>query len=333
MAGLKDVRARRFPRWGEKGFFSRDKNPHRGLLVVEWVMMGYAAFTVLFMLFTWTSLQHPVAMLWWRVQAVIITLALWGVYRLVPCRFTHFCRIAGLMLQLSTWYADTYQLNLALPNLDHHFAQLEQTLFGCQPSLSFAESYSHPVFSELMHLGYASYFPLISTVVFFYFFFRYEQLGRIAFIILTSFFLYYVIFDLIPVTGPQYYYLAAGIDNIAQGVFPNLGHYFATHQESLPIPGYSDGAFYQWVAFAHQEGERPTAAFPSSHVGITTILMFLAWHSRCRILFFTMLPLFLLMCFATVYIQAHYVIDVAGGLVTGVVFYFVMRWAGRRIAY
>jgi membrane-associated phospholipid phosphatase len=318
---------------GLKSLFAIDKKPHGGLLVVEWVMMAYTAFTLLFMLFTWTSLQHPYTMLWERAQAIIMTLALWGVYRMVPCRFTHFCRIGGQLALLPTWYSDTFELNRTLPNLDHVFAQWEQTVMGGQPALSFAQDWSHPVFSELMHLGYSSYFPLIAAVVLYFFFVQYEQLGRTAFIILTSFFLFYVIFDLLPVSGPQYYYLAAGFDNIAHGVFPNLGHYFASHQESLPIPGWSDGVFYQLVSLAHETGERPTAAFPSSHVGVTTVLLLIAWYSGSRRLFFCLLPFFLLMCFATVYIQAHYAIDVAGGLVTGVIFFFVLRWAGRRIAY
>lgn len=88
------------------------------------------------------------------------------------------------------------------------------------------------------------------------------------------------------------------------------------------MPGWSDGFFYHMVENAHAAGERPTAAFPSSHVGITTVLMLVAWASRSRRLFFIMLPLFLLMCFATFYIQAHYVIDVLAGLLSGVILYF-----------
>ena len=182
-----------------------------------------------------------------------------------------------------------------------------------------------------MHLGYASYFPMIAIVTLFYFFCRYKEFDRTEFIILTAFFVYYVIFVFLPVTGPQYYYLAAGVDNIAHGSFPNVGNYFATHNEALPIPGYAKGFFYQCVASAHETGEQPTAAFPSSHVGVTTILMILAWRSQNRKLFYGMLPLFILMCFATVYIQAHYVIDVLGGWVSGVVIFAVLHFLYGKI--
>ena len=217
------------------------------------------------------------------------------------------------------------------PNLDHVFAGFEQQLLGCQPALFFAQTCSHPVFSELMHLGYASYFPMIAIVTLFYFFCRYKEFDRTEFIILTAFFVYYVIFVFLPVTGPQYYYLAAGVDNIAHGSFPDVGNYFATHNEALPIPGYAKGFFYQCVASAHETGEQPTAAFPSSHVGVTTILMILAWRSQNRKLFYGMLPLFILMCFATVYIQAHYVIDVLGGWVSGIIIFAVLHFLYGKI--
>ena len=298
---------------------------------MEWVVMGYLLLTVLVILFTFTKAMNPEAMLWGRFRIVMLTLAVWLVYRLIPCRFTLLCRIIVQMFLLSWWYPDTYELNRLFPNLDHHFAAYEQWLCGCQPALLFSQAISHPVFSELMHLGYASYFPLIALVSLFYFFFRYKEFDRAVFIILTSFFIYYVIFIFLPVTGPQYYYLAAGLDNIAQGIFPNVHDYFATHDQPLPMPGYSDGYFYQCVASAHATGERPTAAFPSSHVGITTILMILAWRSRSRPLFWGITPLYILMCLATVYIQAHYVVDVIGGWVSAVVIYAVLQFLYGKI--
>ena len=307
---------------GFKYLFEIEKKPRKGLLAVEWIIMGYLLLTLLLMLFCYTKIQNPESMLWGRFRIVVTTLALWAVYRMIPCRFTHFCRIGFQMALLSWWYPDTYELNRVFPNLDHLFAGYEQWLFGCQPALLFSQMVSHPIFSELMHMGYAAYFPMIALITLFYFFCRYQEFDRTVFIILTSFFIYYVIFVLLPVTGPQYYYLAAGIDNIAHGIFPNMHDYFQTHSEALPIPGYSDGFFYQCVASAHETGERPTAAFPSSHVGVTTILMILAWRSHNRKLFFGMLPFFVLMCFATVYIQAHYAIDVIGGWVSAIIIYF-----------
>lgn len=42
-----------------------------------------------------------------------------------------------------------------------------------------------------------------------------------------------------------------------------------------------------------------------------------------------MLPFYVLMCFATVYILAHYAIDAIAGLITGVAFYFLFLWLSK----
>ena len=307
-----------------KDLFRLEKKPVRGLLPVEWVVMGYLFVTLVLMLFTYTKLHNPQSMLWGRFQAVVITVALWGVYRMLPCRLTHFFRILGQLALLSWWYPDTYEFNRMFPNLDHLFASWEQQLFGCQPSLLFCRCFSSHIFSELMDLGYAAYYPMIAAVTVFYFGWHYEQFDRAAFVILSSFFLYYLFYIAVPVAGPQYYYQAVGLDDIAKGIFPDLGHYFATHQEALASPGYTDGVFYQMVSDAHDAGERPTAAFPSSHVGVSTILMLLAWQSRSRKLFYILLPLYILLCLSTVYIYAHYAIDVLGGWISAVMLYFAL---------
>ena len=313
-----------------KKIFEIERKPRKGLLAVEWVILGYLLFTLILMLFTYTKLQNPESMLWGRARFLVITLALWGVYRMIPCRFTLFCRVGAQLALLSWWYPDTYEFNRMFHNLDHVFAGYEQQLFHMQPALVFSQKISSPVFSELMHLGYASYYPLIGLVSLYFFFYKYQEFTRATFIILASFFIYYVVFIFLPVTGPQYYYLAAGVDQIAQGNFPNVGDYFATHDESLPIPGWDGGFFYQCVASAHATGERPTAAFPSSHVGVTAILLLLAWHARNRKLLYIILPFFVLMCFATVYIQAHYAVDVIGGWISGVVIYAVLLFLSKK---
>lgn len=295
----------------------------KGLLAVEWIAMGYLLVTLVMMALTWPRLVNPGAMLGLRAAFVAATLAAWGIYRLRPCRLTMFLRIVVQMAFLSWWYPDTYELNRVLPNLDHVFASCEQAVFGCQPSLLFSQIVPWGWFSELMCLGYVSYFPLMVIVCLYYFFQRYHEFQLCALVMLGSFFTYYVIFILLPVTGPQFYYLAVGTDQIAQGIFPNLGDWFLTHSERMAAPGWSDGFFYHLLDITHDAGERPTAAFPSSHVGVTTVIMLLALRTRSIRLILTILPFYVLMCFATVYIYAHYAIDAIAGLITGAIFYYV----------
>jgi len=306
--------------------FKIEKKPVKGLFAFEWVVLAYLVLTLGIVLFTYTKLQHAEDMIYGRLRILAIIAALWLVYRLVPCKLTRLFRVAAQMALLAWWYPDTYELNRLLPNLDHLFAGWEQQLLGCQPALLFPQLLPQGWFSELMCLGYASYYPLMAVVLLYYFFYHEKEFMKATFILIASFFVYYVIFIALPVTGPQYYYLAAGLDQVAQGVFPALGDYFNNHQESLPVPGWNGGLFYQMVEDAHSAGERPTAAFPSSHVGITVVLLLLAVRVRSWKLVAFILPFFLLMFAATVYIRAHYLIDAIAGLVTGVLFFLLFHY-------
>lgn len=304
----------------------------KGLLAVEWIAMGYLLLTLLMMAVLWDKLVSPEQMIKGRITFVLVTLTAWGVYWLKPCRLTMFLRIAVQMVFLSWWYPDTYELNRALPNLDHVFASCEQAIFGCQPALLFSQKVPWGWFSELMCMGYVSYFPLMSILLIYYFFCRYEEFLKAAFVLLGAFFIFYVIFILLPVTGPQFYYLAVGPEQIAAGVFPNLGDWFLTHSERMAAPGWTDGFFYHILEMTHDAGERPTAAFPSSHVGITTVVMLLARRTGSCKLVLGMLPFYILMCLSTVYILAHYAIDALTGLITGVMLYFALIRLGKRFA-
>ena len=309
--------------------FKIEKTPHKGLFALEWVVLGYMVLTLLVILFAYTKVQNPESMVWGRVRIGAMTVALWIVYRLVPCRFTRLVRVVAQMALLSWWYPDTYELNRMFTNLDHLFASFEQQLFGCQPALLFSQKFPSHIISELMDMGYAAYYPMIVLVVLFYFFRRYEEFERASFIVLASFFVYYVVFVFVPVAGPTFYYKAVGLHDITHGVFPNIHDYFNYNTDCLPAPGYTDGFFYDLVESAKNAGERPTAAFPSSHVGVSTVLMLLAWHSKSRRLFFGMLPFYVFLCMATVYIQAHYATDAIAGFLSAVALYWVLLYFSK----
>lgn len=308
-----------------KQFFQIEKSPKFGLLGVEWAALIYLLFTLVIMLFTYTKLNDPTEMLMGRARFVVLTAAAWGLYRMLPCRLTRLVRIVVQMAMLSWWYPDTYEFNRMFPNLDHVFSDWEQAWFGCQPSLLFSQVCSHHIFSELMDLGYFIYYPLIAVVAFYFFFWKYDLFGMATFVIMASFFAYYIIYVLLPVTGPQYYFPAIGLDKAVAGVFPDVGNYFSTLRDAIESPGYKDGFFYQLVLDAHNAGERPTAAFPSSHVGVTTILMMLVWQAKNRRLFWWMFPFYTLLCLSTVYIMAHYAVDVLGGWLSAIVFFYATK--------
>src|SRR5574344_524488 len=302
-----------------------------GLFAVESISLIYNAVTTVMIFFLFSRMDHPGVMLIERACIVLIIFAMIYIYQKYPCRISAFARMAVQMGFLAYWYPDTYEFNRLFPNLDHLFAGAEQSIFHCQPSLIMNHILPRWT-SEFFNMGYFSYYPMIALVVMFYFFFRYKQFKKITFIIICSFFIFYFIYIFLPVAGPQYYFQAIGLDQAAAGHFPNIGHFFYSHSELLPSPGSSDGFFYHLVENSQAAGERPTAAFPSSHVGISTILMIIAFKGK-KSLFFCMLPFYIFLCGATVYIQAHYLIDVFGGWVSAVIFYLVCSKLWLRVAH
>lgn len=111
-----------------------------------------------------------------------------------------------LMAFLAYWYPDTFEFNRLFPNLDNFFASAEQFLFRCQPSVEFSEHFPSMWFSEPFNMGYFAYYPMIGIVTIYYFLFRFEWFEKVSFVLVTSFFIYYLIYILVPVAGPQFYF-------------------------------------------------------------------------------------------------------------------------------
>ena len=310
--------------------FKIEKKPLKGLLPIEWAAASYMLFTFVLIVFFYTKMEAPQTMIYGRLRIIAMTAALWLVYRIFPCKFTRLARVSAQLGLLAWWYPDTYEFNRLLPNLDHVFAQWEQNIFGCQPALLFSKELPDAFFSELFDMGYAAYYPMIALTVFYYFW-RYKEFERVSFILLASFFIYYVVFIFVPVAGPTFYYKAVGLKTITAGVFPNIHDYFNLHKDCLPSPGFTNGFFYNLVEDAKAAGERPTAAFPSSHVGISTICMFLIWHARNYKLLAVLAPFYFFLCCATVYIQAHYLIDAIAGVISAILVYFPLFYFTREM--
>lgn len=299
-------------------------------LPIELVTLAYTLFTTLLIALLGHDMADPWRLIEGRAFVVVGMTLIYLIYRARPNRYTLFLRYLFPLSLLGYWYPDTYEFCQLFGNADHIFAQADQVLFGCQPAISFAESFPEKIWSELFHMGYFTYYPLIALTVLAPLFTDRSKFEGTAFIVLTSFFLYYTIYLFLPVTGPQYYFHAVGQDLILAGHFPEVGDYFRYHNELAHAPG-PDGFFRSLVESSQATGERPTAAFPSSHVGMSTILMILLINNR-RYLFFGALPFYFFLCCATVYIQAHYLIDVFGGLITAIIFYSFGKWAWTRFS-
>ena len=301
----------------------------KGLFAVERISLIYNAITTILIVLLYSRMDHPGMMLLERAGIVAITFGLIYLYQKYPCRLSAFVRMVVQMSFLAYWYPDTFEFNRLFPNLDCFFASAEQWLFNCQPSVEFSKLCPDIWFSEPFNMGYFAYYPLIAIVAIYYFVFKFEWFEKASFVIVTSFFLYYLIYIFVPVAGPQFYFPAIGMDNVEACNFLSIGDYFNHNAILLPGPNFEQGLFFELVEASQEVGERPTAAFPSSHVGISTILMIMAWRVNKK-LCYGLIPFYVLLCCATVYIQAHYLIDVFAGWMSAVAIYILSTWMYKK---
>ncbi|MCI5560193.1 MAG: phosphatase PAP2 family protein [Phocaeicola sp.] len=302
----------------------------RRLYAIEKASLVYNFITTVLILIFVNQLHHPATMLLERLGILVLMGAAWGLYSWYPSRITAFVRMALQMGLLAYWYPDTFEFNRLLPNIDPVFAQADQLLFGCQPSLIFSQLFPSLWVSEAFNMGYFLYYPMIAVVAFYYFFFRPAELEKVLFILIASFFIYYLIYIVLPVAGPQFYFRAIGLDKVKEGIFPWVGDYFNHHTFLIKRPLFDEGFFYRLVESSQEVGERPTAAFPSSHVGVSTICMLLSWRAN-RKLTYSLLLFYLLLCGATVYIQAHYLVDAIAGFFSALLLYKTTAWLYDKI--
>ena len=305
-----------------KNFFKEEIQ--KGLSSCELLTLIYIAFTTVLIGVFWQEMDNAATLLETRAAVLGTMVVLYALHCWKPCRALWLVRSIWLLLALSFWYPETYQFARQLPYLDHVFANADWTLFGCQPSIVFSRVVPSVFWCEAFNMGYYSYYFMMFGVMLFVFLRRFEQSERYAFIFLGSFFLYYVIFELMPVAGPYYYFKFIGLEAAESGHYPPVGHYFATHGELIHVE--VKGIFSQLVHDIQVAGENPVGAFPSSHVGMGTVTMLIAWHTRNRWLFWCLMPLYVLLCIATVYIMAHYLVDTLCGLLSACLFYVLMDW-------
>jgi len=308
---------------GIKDYFKVNKKDS-GLLSVDIVMIVYMIITTIFTLYYGHRLEH-FDLLLMRRALVITSIAIgYGLWRLYPCRALIVIRYTATMMCLIFLYSETYDFASQLPYKDHIFADIDWKMFGYQPSIEFCKSMTNVFWSEALYCGYYCYYYIMFLTMFVFIIYRYRQSNKASFIFLATFFLYYLIYEFLPVAGPYYYFQAIGPEATNSGIYPDLGNYFLTHHEMLPSE--SHGIFSRLVHSLHESDEFPTAAFPSSHVGMGTICMMLLWKGRFKWMFAIMLPLYLLLCVATVYIQAHYFIDAIAGFIVAIIFYYFTKW-------
>lgn len=212
------------------------------------------------------------------------------------------------LLFLGFLYKETDYLNNLIfkQNIDYWFINLESSIFGFLPSNNFSIYISSSLFAESMYFGYFAYYLLIIVIPLVVYIKKGTVVARkTIFVIICSFLLYYLFFIFFPVSGPQFYF--TDLPQLPQGYF-----------------------FGDVIRFIQNLGEAPTAAFPSSHVAMCLILIYIAYKEIPK-LWLWLLPIAILLIFSTVYIRAHYAIDVLAAFITAPLAYLTSIYVFKRL--
>lgn len=255
------------------------------------LLLVYFLLTLVIMVVGWNEVIHPSQLL---VNRLIILLGLTIAFILLKSRenwFTQLLYSAFPVWVSGYFYQETFFYNKLIWNdLDPFLAGLETGIFGQQPSLVFSEHLPQLWFSEIMYASYFFFYVLVVGFVFYVFFKNRSSYGKAVFYLTATLYGYYLIFSVFPSVGPQYFYSSP--ENILPEAF----------------------FFDKIMIFIKESVEQPTGAFPSSHVGVSLAVMVLSRQLAPKF-FKICLPIVILLIISTVYIKAHYVIDVLAAII------------------
>jgi membrane-associated phospholipid phosphatase len=179
-------------------------------------------------------------------------------------------------------------------------------IFGVEPTLWAQKIYS-PLLTDLMALSYALYFvqPLILMLLLS----NRDDRKRFREMTLTltfTFLLGFAGYVWLPCSPPRYFITSLFTDPVR-----------------LHGPWIFDTLQAQWDSLSVV----PCGAFPSLHVGLSTVALIFAWKFRrinttFRVIWWVYIPLVTSLWFSTVYLRHHWVIDIFAGWLVAVASYF-----------
>jgi membrane-associated phospholipid phosphatase len=219
-------------------------------------------------------------------------------------QFFRLCYIQAIYILYFTESIWLSQLLFNGASFDAFFANLDFRLFGFQPAIHFPRYFQqYRIINEMFFFSYFFYYGLISTGVWILFIRKhYQEAVRTLFIVSVSFFIMYVWFIFFPVKGPKYFFT-----ELNEIWYSNFRGFFFTKVMKGLFNNTNLGG----------------AAFPSSHVALALIAFILNWKYN-RYLIPLYLPLTILLFISTVYLYAHYFVDIPAGIVTGIVLYLLV---------
>jgi membrane-associated phospholipid phosphatase len=277
----------------------------------EWLGLGYLAANSWLIAIFAENLAHPRQLICINLFAALIVLSL----SLVQYRAASRKAIYGPSFSSGWWhfwrhwyphlfflfcFEELGQLmTLVTPHWqDAKLIAFDHWLTGVHPSV-WLEQFATPFRNDAMQFVYFSYFTYALIVGLFLYIRRdYHGYWSMMTFSMAGYIIGYFIAVFFPVEPPW---------------FSMVGWWKA------PLHG---GPVTTMMSFIEHCGGVRGASFPSAHVTGATAAVWAAWKFR-RWLFWVLLPLYIGMCFSTVWGRYHYCADVIAGIVTGTLGYLI----------
>ena len=273
------------------------------ILPTDIVLFAYLFITTIYMLIFHGNIESFWQLMGARLLIIVVLAQIIILHKTTNSLWVKNLHLLFPLFLMGYLYGETHYMNngVFITNLDPYFMEMDQFIFGMQPSILFSKKYNNWLFSELMYMGYISYYFQVIVITIYTYIKEKSKLNQTIFIIFNSFLIYYLVYAVLPVVGPQFH--LNGVD---------------------AIPSQS-GFFSEFMQLINHNFEKPTGAFPSSHVGMTLMFSYIALKYS-RKLFYIFIPFTILIMFATVYIKAHYAVDILAGIISApIVYYFSQR--------
>lgn len=267
-------------------------DPRKNLNAIDKITLLYLLITTIFIGLAWNDLENKLLPLGFRILSILIIYAMACFQDPFQGGVMRFLRYAYPLILIIYLYPETDHFNnILFENQDPFFSRVEETLFRVQPAQFLLDRFPQLWITELMSFSYFSYYLLIFGFTLILFLNHPDLFYRLTFVLISSFYIYYLVFIVLPVAGPQYFFPPPANEVPKAYVFSSM------------------------LKLVQELGERPTGAFPSSHVGIALIILWYV-YKYLRQWFYVVLPLAILLTISTVYLKAHYLIDTMAALVT-----------------
>ncbi len=283
----------------------------QGCGVFEWIALGYMALSSGMIAMFARNLAHPLRLVATQAFVSLLILALCS----VAVRSEQSAILYGEKFSTKFWrfwrhwYPHLFFLfcfeemaklvHLVNPGWeDAKLVTFDYWLTGAHPAL-WLEQFSTPLRNDFFQFAYITYFTyllIVGGVLY------YRREWKAYWAVMT--------------------YSAAGyvIGYVVAMLFPIQSPWFT--MAGMWHGDLRGGPFTVTISFIEHFGRVRGAAFPSQHVAGAVAALWAAWRHR-RWLFWTLLPLAICMCVATVWGRYHYVADVLGGIVSGTLGYVI----------